>query len=843
MSQSSINEQIFESYSADGSAFDELSDGTQIRAHWQSFVDVVNAQTVDELNERASTAQQLLSENGVTFKVFDDSEATKRPWQLDLLPFMMSPEDGETISAAIDQRARLLDTVVRDLYGPQELIKSGELPAEILFDQPGYIRAFHNLVPDDQPRLHYYGVELARAPGGQWWVMADRTDVADGAGYALEHRMVASRSIPRLIKRLNIQRLAPFFSRLRSSFEAMAPRSTENPRIALLSPGPATPGYFEDQLLARYLGFFLVEGGDLAVRNDHVALKTLGGLLPIDVIWRRNPEGFTDPVELGGASPHGVPGLLQAVRAGNVAMVNTPGSRIVETPVFMAFLPKLCQHLLGEDLKIPSIATWWCGDPAQLKFVLGRFKDLVIKPSFSSAGSDEFIVSALSKSEREQLQARVEADPARYVAQEKIVRSAAPVWKADGISSGHVALRAFAVRAGTKYKTMPGALVRVAPTTDPMELSMAAGDFSKDAWVIGTRPAGDETLLTPKNETIPLVRASSQLPSRSADNLFWLGRQLDRAGNAARLLRTVAGLLAGEDDISDQPEMQGLLRALSSDGVLDAGYAEPDASATLPPLENALPESIFDRTEGNSLRCTVDEIFRLASLVRDRISNDTWRSIRLQNSEFVLGESANTLSSAIESLDRLLLGLAGCIGLIQDGMVRGPAWQFLDMGRRVERCHWIAGLLEHTVVSSTDPKAANAIFGSLVDIFDCRITYRSRYLSSVRMAPLMDLLLCDETNPASLSAQIHALSDHIRRLPRQPGQAGKTPEQRHMLTCVHKIELADVHTLCANPSEELSGFLDEVLVEVDAVAEQITRTYLVHSGDLRQISDEGPQSP
>ena len=841
MSASSIDKQLFDSYAVTGSAFDELYDAGQVRAHWQKLVDVVNSQSAEELNDRTRTAQQLLSQHGVTFKVFDDNEATFRPWEMDLLPFVVSASDWDLISKAIDQRARLFDLVIRDLYGPQELIKSGQIPPAVLFDQPGYIRAFHDLLPYDQVHLHYYGVELARSPAGQWWVMADRTDIADGAGYALEHRVISSRSMPTLIKRLNVKRLAPFFYKLRSAFESLAPRSTEFPRVALLSPGPGHPGYFEDQFLARYLGFQLVEGGDLAVRNDHVALKTLEGLLPIDVIFRRSAEGFVDPVELGASSPDGIPGLLQAMRAGNVAVVNVPGCRLVETPVFMAFLPQLCRKLLDEDLAIPSIATWWCGDEKGSKIAFDRFDELVIKPAYRSAGAEEFIVSDLSDAEKNSLRAKMTAAPGKFVAQEKITRSAAPVWKSSHVESGHVALRAFAVRTSEKYECMPGALVRVASDDGPMELSASAGEFSKDAWVLGDEPAGTETLMSPDDAEVTLVRSSSQLPSRSADNLYWLGRQLDRAINNARLMRAVCERLAGEMDFDEIPELSALLRVLSTEGILDAGYAIKDIAETLPPLEEAVPEAVFDPNESSSLRCTLDEIYRLASLVRDRISYDTWQSIRLQNSEFVLPRLPSRLSETIVVLDRLLLGLAGCAGLIHDGMVYGPSRQFLDMGRRVERCHWMTAVLKNVICQVDDKKTLNFCLNALVDVFDCRITYRSRYLSAVKLAPLLDLILCDKTNPSSLAAQVYGLSDHVQNLKRDPTFAVRSPEEKYMLSCRYLIDMIDVRDLAAEPSIRLDTFLTDVLAAVDAVADEITRTYLIHTGDIRQIIDEGPQ--
>ncbi|MEQ1671024.1 MAG: circularly permuted type 2 ATP-grasp protein, partial [Hyphomicrobium sp.] len=451
--------------------------------------------------------------------------------------------------------------------------------------------------------------------------------------------------------------------------------------------------YFEDVYLSRYLGYTLVEGADLAVRDDRVFLKTLAGLAPIDVIISRGTEHGIDPLELGGGEPHGIPGLLRVIREGKVVLANVPGCGLIESPIFMAFLPQACQRLLGENLLIPSIATWWCGNPEQMQIVQDRFADLVLKPAFQASGGEEVFVANLDEPARNALREKIASNPFQYVAQELIARSAAPIYRDGKISLAHVALRSYLVADGDDYSVMPGGLVRYAATPDPMVLSISAGVGSKDFWVLADEQEPTMTLLTDKDKPVTLKRTSAIFPSRVADDLFWFGQSLDRADFLARLLRSTIERLTAES-MADVPELPWLIRAIAEQGQIEPGYAIEAFSLQIPLLIEDLPRMVANVDETRGLAAAISEMDRLASLERLWMSPDTARQVR----ETALGfrTSIETgwrgLVDVLEALNKLILNVAAVSGLIHDGMVRGPAWRLLDLGRRVERARHTAGM-------------------------------------------------------------------------------------------------------------------------------------------------------
>ena len=337
--------------------------------------------------------------------------------------------------------------------------------------------------------LHNYSADLARSPNGKWWVIADRTQTPSGAGYALENRLVSQRVLPDVFRATHVRRLADFFQAYREALHNLVPHHQDNPRIVLLTPGPYNETYFEHAFLARYLGYTLVEGGDLTVRDNSVFLKTLGGLLPIDLIMRRQDDTFCDPLELRGDSVLGVPGLVQAVRAGNVAIVNALGSGLLESPATAAFLPSLCKHLLDEELKMPTVATWWCGEAKPLAHVLENLARLVIKPTFGSARRLPIFGAKLSAAAREKLRDDIRAAPADYVAQEQVALSSAPVWQErGGLAPRHMVLRVYVIASEGSFAVMPGGLTRITSSLDSLVASMQHGGGSKDTWVMASGP-------------------------------------------------------------------------------------------------------------------------------------------------------------------------------------------------------------------------------------------------------------------------------------------------------------------------------------------------------------------
>ena len=811
----------------------------QLRQHWRSLVEDLRELAPADFSQRTAEAEKLLRDNGVTFDVFREGHEQQRPWQLDLIPLILESSDWRALREGVDQRARLLNAVIQDLHGPRRLLANGWLPAEVLFEHAGFQRPFVDLHATRAPSLTLYGAELARLPDGVWRVIADRTEAPIGAGFALENRIVASRTIPRLMHRGAVQRLAPFFMRLQQTLAEMAARRSDNPRIVLLSTGPTSPYYFEDVFLSGYLGYGLVQGTDLAVRDERVFLKTLAGLMPVDVILSRSPELGLDPLELGGGATNGTPGLLQAVRRGNVALANMPGCGLVESPVFMAFLPDLCRNLLGEELRLPSIETWWCGNPAACQHVLGNLRDLVIKPAFEPSGGEEIFGDRLSDRERDQLVARIQARPTAFVAQPLVPRSGAPAFGDETqLQCGHVAVRMFAVDDHGRYDVMPGGLIRVAPSPDPMELRVAAGFSSKDMWVPAEGPVEPVTLLQARDAPAPLRRSSAIFPSRVADDLFWLGWSLERSDFLARLLRALVERLTAESE-TDDAELRALIRGLAEQGQLEAGFAVEGWAAQLPRLADVLPNLVVQTEEIRGIGSAVSEMLRLNGLVRDRLSPDAWSKIQSSGSRF-LSSFGRTRSDLTETLDRvndLIFNLASVSGLIQDGMIRGPAWRFLDMGRQIERGRNTATLL-HTLVSSGDIRAI-PVMRLLLEILDCRMTYRTRYMDNLQPNAVLDLFITDETNPRSVAFQAVSLVQHVEQLPADALSPLQTDEKRFALATLNAVRMVTPEQLASTELTEIEALLHNSDVQFRELTDALTLKYLVHSGSPRQLTDEG----
>ena len=473
----------------------------------------------------AETCERLVHEQGITYNVYGDPRGMERPWQVDPIPLVIAPEEWRTLEAGLIQRATLLNQILADCYGAQELIRSRWLSPAMVFAQPDFLRPCHNLRMPDDVFLHFYAADLARSPDGRWWVVSDRTQIPTGAGYALANRLVTSRVLPEPFRDHYVHRLAGFFRDAQNALARLAPRQADKARVVMLTPGPHNETYFEQAYLARYLGYMLVEGQDLTVRDNHVFLKTLSGLERVDVILRRVDDDFCDPLELRNDSILGVPGLVEAVRAGNVVMANALGTGLVQSPAFMSFLPGLCRHILGEDLKLPSVATWWCGQPAAREYVIEHLDKLILKPAFRSHVPVPDPEKPLGEAERAALKRHIQFDPDLFVAQERVELSTAPVWDKDGLAARPVSLRVFLVATENGYRVMPGGLTRVSPDAGGKFISMQSGGSSKDTWVISETPVEEVTLLHSSGSNVELRRTGQQF-ALAAGGRFFLARPL-----------------------------------------------------------------------------------------------------------------------------------------------------------------------------------------------------------------------------------------------------------------------------------------------------------------------------
>jgi uncharacterized circularly permuted ATP-grasp superfamily protein/uncharacterized alpha-E superfamily protein len=835
-------------------AFDEmLGDDGVVRRAWQPFVRFLDSLGPVELRRRWDQAQQLIHENGVSFNVYGDALGMERPWRLSPIPVVIGPDEFATLSIGLGQRALLLDRLLADLYGPRRALTKGWLPREIVLGHPGFLRPCAGTQPPLGRWLHLYAADLVRPPTGHWRVLADRTQAPSGAGYALENRIIVSRVLPEPFRDCNVQRLALFFRAMRETLTSLALHNRDNPRIVLLSPGPYNATYFEQAFLAQYLGYQLCDGADLTVRNGRVYLKTLGGLHGVDVILRRLNDDFCDPLELRADSTLGIPGLVESVRAGNVAVANALGSGLLQTSALGPFLPRLSRELLGEELKLPSVETWWCGDRASLSYVLNHLDQMVFRPTAPGGFTQPVFGERLTAAERDDLRTRILARPASFIAQERVQLSTTPLLEGEELHPRQLLLRSFLVAHGDGYAVMPGGLSLVAGRPDELEISVQRGAGSKDTWVVNDGPVSTFSLLPPASQPVQLSRGGGDLPSRVADNLFWLGRYSERADTIARLGRTLSLRLPDQTDpqIVADGELGALLRALGSVTLaptataLPAGpAAESSSDARLP--ERLLLDALFGSDRPGTLRRTVGETHRLAGVIRDRISMDTWRIVTAldqQMREADRGTGRRLLAGVPARLDRLVMTLAALSGLAMDGMSRGEGWRFLDMGRRLERATNVVTLLRETLTAPTLPEREGPLLEAVLEVADSGITYRRRYLASLQPAPVVDLLLMDETNPRSVAFQLAALGDHLSHLPREPGRAGRSVEDRLVLASLSRLRLADVESICAAEADGRRPGLEALLVdlrrELPALSEALSGSYLNHATISRQLSDSG----
>ena len=752
-------------YQPDASHWDEAIRPSGLpRQHWRKLFTSIGHMGFDQLTRRWQTGQHLIQTNGITYNVYGDPQGKERPWSLDPIPLLLDGPEWAQLEQAIVQRATLLNQILGDLYGPQRLIKERQLPAALLFGNPNFLRTCHGMQPGNGVFLHSYAVDLARSPNGRWWVLSDRTQAPSGMGYALENRLVSARTLPAAFSQCRVRPLNQFFEKYRESLLNLMPRR-DNPRIVLLTPGPYNETYFEQSFLSRQWGLPLVEGADLTIRDNRVFMKTLSGLEPVDVILRRLDDSFCDPLELRGDSLLGVPGLTQAIRAGNVAVSNALGSGLLESHGFMAFLPGLCQQWLGEKLKLPSVATWWCGEEGARRYVIGNLDTVVVKPAFPRLGSHPEFPAYMDAAAKQDLIRRIQAEPEQFVAQEQVALSTVPVRTDSGITPRHVVLRAFAIREGDSYRVMPGGLTRVSVEANSPVVTMQMGGGSKDTWVMSSAaepPAVPATRHAQSNT----ARGAADLPSRVADNLFWLGRYGERVESSVRMVRALLPGLSSEEDFGHTASIQSAVQLLVGLNYLPEETCKSSVTQQRRQVERLLTGLVYDPSRTSSIGSDLKNLRRSAWPVKEWLSQDTWRVLQQLEAEFSVTPPEHPelrLVAQMSLMDRMIVTLSAFSGLVMENLVRCNGWHFLDIGRRLERALQVTELLQTSLVQA--PFDIEPATDTLLQIADSSITYRSRYFTEVKVEYLLQLLLRDEANPRSVGFQVHALVEHLRNMP------------------------------------------------------------------------------
>jgi uncharacterized circularly permuted ATP-grasp superfamily protein/uncharacterized alpha-E superfamily protein len=814
--------------------FDEALGKTgELRPHYADFLNTLEAIEPADRKRRWENSRRLVQEQGITYNVYGDARGIERPWELDPVPFIIAPAEWRALESGLIQRATLLDKILADCYGPQDLIRSRWLPPALIFAQPDFLRPCHGIRPTNNKFLNFYAADLARSPDGRWWVTSDRTQIPTGAGYALANRLVTSRILPEPFRDCHVQRLAGYFRAVQKSLAQLAAHRAENPRVVMLTPGPYNETYFEQAYLARYLGYLLVEGQDLTVRDDRVFLKTLSGLEPVDVILRRVDDEFCDPLDLRNDSILGVPGLVEAARAGNVTIANALGSSLLQSPAFMSFFPGLCRHVLGEELKIPSVATWWCGQKSAEKYVLEHLDNVFVKPAFRSHLRGMEAHKEITEKERAALIKRIQFQPQEFVAQEFVELPTAPALVGDIILPRPVSLRVYLVATENGYTVMPGGLSRSSPRQGDSGVSMQRGGASKDTWVLSENPVAELSLLTPGGQNTELRRVGNNLPSRLADNFFWLGRYAERADATTRMLRSALLRFSPERGGGTRPFFTPLLETLELQGQLSPSHEKSELRQNPEALEADLLAAIFDAKRDNSLRRIVGHLQRLAMFVRDRTSNDLWRALnQLGDALSVTPENKVLLAGdALGILNQTLLGLAAFHGLARENMTRAQGWRFLDIGWRIERAICLCTFLDRALHS---PEADNpSLLETVLEVADSSLTYRSRYNLLPNITAVYDLVLLDDTNPRSLFFQINQLAKHFEKLPREREGAMLTLQQQILRECSSRLRALDprgLDDLRSNWADsEVGKVVAETLRDMPRLSDAIAVSYFAHS--------------
>lgn len=810
-------------YRATPGVFDEMAmPSGELRPHWKVFGSFLAQCTQTDLKQRAETIQRLLHDHGVTYNIYDDALGTSRPWNLDLLPFIVADQEWRTVQAGLDQRGRLLNAILLDLYGPQKLVRNGLVPPGLLQANPGFLRSVQGINPPGGRFIFTFGCDLVRDAGGQWRVLADRAQAPSGHGYTLENRIVMSNVYAEEFNTSQVRRLATYFEQKREMLRSLAPKNrTGMAGILMLTPGPYNETYFEHAFQARYLGFPLVEGADLTVRDRHVHLKTLEGLRRVDVMVRHVDDVFCDPLELNSGSLLGSAGLLEAWRSGSIALANGLGTGLIETPALHPFMPGLCRHILGEELKLPCVPTWWCGQKRELNMVLADPNRWVVKPAFVRGARDPVFIADLDAEQKARLLETIRATPHEWLAQEVLSLSTAPTWTGEKIEPRSLVWRSFAISNGEGFSAMPGGLSRVSPEPHRWLVTMRSGGISKDTWVIGDGKA-DTAFghLSQQPIVIRPARPPSGVPSRVADHLYWLGRYAERLELTVRLARAVMQRLSGERGAVQSLEAQSCVQLMHHLDLVPAGVTT---------LRDHLQALLQDAERDGSVPKLLSRLRYNASAARDRLSDDMWRLFNRIERDARLPAGPFSMSTAQAALDTLVLDLAAFAGMQHENMTRGHGWRFLEIGRRLERATIMLDLTKSTLsIAATD----DSILNPLLEICDSSMTYRRLHFARPMLVPVLDLLLLNDTNPRSVAHQLLVLGRQMHQLPTDPNldTGGREKQQTdHLNSHIAALNLQALAKTADDTIPAVKATCTIIAEGLEKLSDIITEHYFSHA--------------
>jgi uncharacterized circularly permuted ATP-grasp superfamily protein/uncharacterized alpha-E superfamily protein len=809
-------------YSGLPGRYDECraADGS-VRPHWARFLRGLGPDPSATLRAATEACARAVLEQDVSMNVYAGDRSEPQPWPLDVVPHLVSVDDWEVLSDGLRQRARLYNTLLADLYGPQKYLSSRVLPAQLAMANPHFLRSCAGLGNQRGVFLHHYAVDIARAPDGKWWVVQDRLDAPSGFGYSLQNRSIVQTALSREFHGAQVERLDKFFRHFRSSITDLAQSSVwgEEPRVVFLSPGPANETYFEHAYLARFLGHTLVEGADLTTRDRTVFLRTVGGLKRVDTIVRRVDSSFCDPLELNPDSVLGVPGLVHAAHGGRVTLANQLGGAALESSCLLAFLKPLCRAVLGEDLRLPSVATWWCGQPPAKDYVIENLQNLVIKPSFRERGALATRYGALlSEHEREALAANIEARPGEYCGQERLLLGTTPAWSGGALRPVPFVMRLFVAWHDGEYRVMPGGLTRFDPTGADAIVSLQRGSATKDTWVLAAHPTDDSPAM-PQRETAIGYQKPETTPSRLADNLYWLGRYLERTVQLVRILDRLDPLLRDEIAALEPAVARDSLRILLP---LQPGQ---DDDATIGELATQIRSEADDPNHPGSLATNLGQLIRILEQVKVNLPPEYWRILRRLRA--IAAQAHPHLESDLGQQLAILEALGS------ETLAHDTGWRFLKLGLRIERARSIISIADELLLPVRPPgepiaRPSEFRLQTLLHFTECLFTYRSIYHGVYQPASILAWLIAAPENPQGLRFQAEHIAEHVAALPEEVAPRPVSALRATAFRLISNTKLVDPSALANDPrlAQEFFTGSDAILTEFN---DRLTQIYFSHT--------------
>jgi uncharacterized circularly permuted ATP-grasp superfamily protein/uncharacterized alpha-E superfamily protein len=837
-------------YRQPSTGYDEMCTGLgTVRKHWRYLINSLQTMGPGALLQRQRDTVQMLRNDGATYNVYGRQDGLNRAWQLDPVPLLISSSEWAGIETGLVQRAELLNLILRDLYGPRNLIRKGLIPPTLVYADPGFLRPCVVPPAAAAPGLTLCAADLVRCADGQFRVLKDHTQSPSGMGYALENRTVMSQQMPSLFRDSHPHRLAPFFRRLRDSLAIQAPATErDDPRVVIMTPGAHNETYFEHLYLSNYLDYTLIEGANLTVRDGRVWLKSVSGLEPVDVIIRRVDDLYCDPLELRPDSLLGVPGLLEVVRKGHVAIANPLGAGILENPGLLAFLPRLAKQLLGQELRLPSVATWWCGQPRELDYVLANLPTLVLRQTNRATGSRPVFGDQLDDPELESWRARIRAQPHQYVGQELLPLSSTPTLRDGTLEPRQCLLRTFLSASQESFVVMPGGLTRVGEAPESRIVSNQAGAISKDTWVLASEPEQIDTLLP--HAQVAYHQMHETLPGVTAENLFWLARYAERAEYMIRMIRIIYNRrneVLQQEDPASQVALGVLLRGLTHMSMTYPGFTGAGAERRLTEPLAEITDLVRNQQRTGTLAANLAACLNAAYAVRNLFSADTRRVFNdIRDELAVLADPGHSdLPSLQGAQDRIITALMAIAGAASENMSRDLGWHFLNLGRCIERALLLIALLRAVLTTREAPEVELLLQESILAVAESLTHYRRRFRDRPQFEATLNLLLLDETNSRSLAYQLNAARHHLAVLPGQ-GERPYKREMRLILEATNLLNLADAEGLTKTDDGTRPQF-DTLLIglghSLSETSIAFTATYFTHAQRPYQLINKEPLAP